>query len=363
MDELRYIAPTGMVGAGFQEVSLAAGAARRPAFIGCDAGSTDAGPFQLGSGEGIFSRESCKRDLALCLRTSRGLGIPLLVGSCGGAGTDKGVDLFTELIAEIAHEHSLSFRLALVYAEPDRQWLRQRLRDGRVHPLIGAPPIDEHTIDQAAHVVAMMGAEPFAHEVEQGADVVLAGRSSDTSIFSAIPEQRGFDPGLVWHAAKIMECGSAAAAIRNGQDCMLCILDEDHFVVEPLNPDFVCTPGSVAAHSLYENADPFRLVEPAGTLDTSDASYTAVDDRRVRVSVSRFVPAPQYTVKLEAAELAGYQSITMGGVRDPVILRQLDDWLLSMRRSVEARIEASVGLTGDQYVLGIRAYGRDGTLG
>jgi hypothetical protein len=362
-DELRYIAATGMVGAGFHADSMRRGVARRPHFIAADGGSTDPGPYQLGSGTGIFSRESCKRDLRLSLEAARELGVPFLVGSCGGAGTDLGVDLFAELIREVAKEKGLRLRIGRVYAEPDRNWLKQRMRAGRVHPLTGAPVIDEGSIDRAAHIVAMMGAEPFARALEQGADVVLAGRSSDTSIYSAIPEREGYDPGLVWHAAKIIECGSAAAGNRTGQDSMLCLMRRDHFVVEPLHPDFNCTPVSVAAHSLYENADPFQLVEPAGTLDTTESVYTAVDDRTVRVEGSVFVPTTQYTVKLEAAELAGYQSITMGGVRDPVILRQLDSWIESMRRSIEWRVESSAGMRPDEYELGMRVYGRDGTLG
>lgn len=362
-DELRYIATTGMVGAGFHADSLRRGVDRKPQFIGADGGSTDPGPYQLGTGTGIFSRESCKRDLDLSLQAARDAGAPLLVGSCGGAGTDPGVDDFAAIIREVAGQHGMRLRIARIYAEPDRDWLKQRMRSGRVHPLTGAPEIDEGTVDRAAHIVAMMGTEPFVAALEQGADVVLAGRSSDTSIYSAIPQRDGFDPGLVWHAAKIIECGSAAAGNRTGQDCMLCLMHRTDFVIEPLHPDFNCTPVSVAAHALYENADPFKLVEPEGTLDTTESVYTAIDDRRVRVEGSVFLPNEHYTVKLEAAELAGYQSITMGGVRDPVILRQLDSWIDSMRKSILWRVESSAGLRPGEYEFGMRVYGRDGVLG
>ena len=33
------------------------------------------------------------------------------------------------------------------------------------------------------------------------------------------------------------------------------------------------TPDSVAAHMVYENADPFLLREPGGCLDVKDSSY------------------------------------------------------------------------------------------
>ena len=51
-----------------------------------------------------------------------------------------------------------------------------------------------------------------------------------------------------------------------------------------LIPARAATPVSVAAHSLYEQADPLRVHEPEGMMDTTNAVYEAIDDRRVRVS-------------------------------------------------------------------------------
>ena len=362
MKELRYVSLTGSLGAGFRESSLEAGAAREPDFIGSDSGSTDGGPYHLGTADWLFSPEASYRDLRLSLIAARRLGVPLLIGSCSGGGTDVGVDRFADLTRQIAREEGLSFKLARIYAELDRELVVKGLGSGRVHPLVGAPEISPKSIRGSTRLVAMMGTEPFLEALENGADVVLAGRSSDTSIFSAIPERDGFDKGLTWHAAKIMECGSAAAANRTGQDSMLCTLAEDHFVIEPLEPGMACTPTSVAAHTLYENGDPFHLAEPSGVLDTTDARYEALDERRVRVSGSRFVPAATRTLKLEGVELAGYHSFMLGSVRDPVILRQLDSWLANMRTAIDAKIE---GFFGPQqpYSLNIRAYGKNGTLG
>lgn len=362
--ELSYVAASGMLGAGFQEASLRAAADRSPAFIGCDAGSTDGGPHQLAAGEPVFGRTACMRDLRLSLRLARQLGVPLMIGSCNGAGIDQGVDTVAEWVREIAREDGHRLRLARIYAEPDRAVLKQRLADGRMHALNGAPEISAATFDRSEHVVAMMGAEPFQRALDEGADVVLAGRSSDTSIYAAVPVAQGFDPGLVWHAAKIMECGSAATSNRRGQDSMLCILRDDHFVIEPLHGDLRCTPVSVAAHTLYENGDPFKLVEPSGTLDTTESVYESLDERRVKVSGSGFIHADRYTLKLEGAELAGYESFTIGSVRDPVLLRQLDSWVGGMRERMVTRIEGDLGLhEGSDYQLVVRIYGRDGTLG
>jgi len=351
MDELRYIAPTGMVGSGFVESSFWAGIERSPAFVGSDGGSTDDGPSQLGAGKPIFAREACKRDLRIMLQGARSQKIPLLVGSVGGAGADAHLAWTWDIVEE------------LIRAEQDKDYLVGKLRAGGIRPLDPAPPISEDVLRDTDHIVGMMGIEPFLAALDGGADVVIAGRSSDTSMFTALPVRYGFPTGLALHAAKILECGAAAVTHRFTPDGMLCTMWHDSFVIEPLNPKMRCTPVSIAAHTLYENADPYMLYEPGGVLDTSQARYEAVDERTVRVSGSEFRPLP-YTVKLEGSQQAGYQSLVLGGVRDPVILEQLDSWLGSMRPRITDRINSIFGqdMTG-RYRMVWRVYGRDGVMG
>jgi hypothetical protein len=213
-----------------------------------------------------------------------------------------------------------------VHAEQNKSYLKKRLREGRLKALDPAPPFDESTIDRSACIVGMMGAEPYMRVLSEGADVVVAGRASDTAIFATIPVMRGFPEGLAWHAAKILECGAAAVVNRRTPDCMFAWLRRDHFVIQAPDETLQCTPQSIASHSLYENADPYRLVESSGTLDLTESRYEQHGSNAVKVSGSRFIPAERYTVKLEGAEKAGYQSIVIGSVRDPFIIRQIDDW-------------------------------------
>lgn len=364
VDEIRILAPTGVCGSGFSERSFETALAQRPHFIGCDAGSTDPGPEYLGSGLTAFPPEAIRRDLRLMLLGARRIGVPLLIGSCGTGGADAQVDLVRGIALEIAREEGLSFKLATIRSEQSAGYLQQRLQEGRIRPLDPAPPFDAGVIERSTHVVGMMGAEPFIRALEAGADVVLAGRASDTAIFAALPLMRGFPAGLAWHAAKILECGAAAVVNRKSPDCMFIWLRRDHFVVAAPDPDLRCTPQSIASHALYENADPFRLVECSGTLDLTQARYEALDERTVRVTGSLFEEAAQYTVKLEGAELAGYQSILIGSVRDPLIIGQIDNWLERLREKIAARVRMVFGdrLEG-QWQLGIRVYGRDGTMG
>ena len=52
---------------------------------------------------------------------------------------------------------------------------------------------------------------------------------------------------------------------------------------------------------------------------------------------SRFIPDPVYRVKLEGAEFVGYRSIVIVGVRDPVVIGQIDDLLQEMRDHADSR--------------------------
>jgi hypothetical protein len=359
------LSASGQIGSGFLESSFARGISLEPHAIACDGGSTDAGPAHLGSGEPHFSREGTKRDLRLMLRGRDKINVPLIVGSCGFGGGDAGVDWMRDIALEIAREEGLPFKLALVRSEQDKGYLKRRLREGRILPLNPAPPISEAVIDRSAHIVGMMGHEPIARAIEHGAQVVLAGRASDTSLFATVPLIRGVGAGPAWHAAKILECGTACVVQRKRPDSIMAWIREDHFDVEPMDMDVHCTPQSVASHTLYENADPFLITEPDGTIDSHGARYEALNDRAVRVHGSRFHHAERGTIKLEGAEFAGYQAIIIGGVREPFIIRQLDSWLEGMQGKFAARVqELFDGRLGpDDYDIHVRIYGRDGVMG
>ena len=84
--EVRILAGSGVCGAGFRAESLEEGIGKKPHFIGCDGGSTDPGPYPLGSGETAFGRSSIKRDMRLMLLAAQKEKIPLLLGTAGTSG-------------------------------------------------------------------------------------------------------------------------------------------------------------------------------------------------------------------------------------------------------------------------------------
>mgnify|MGYP001338891411 CR=1 FL=1 len=100
-----------------------------------------------------------------------------------------------------------------------------------------------------------------------------------------------------------------------------------------------CTPDSVSAHMLYENVDPFILYEPGGYLDVTNATYTALSDRKVRVEGAKWVPSADYTVKLESAYVSGYQTITMVIVRDARYVKDIKVWVAKLTKFLIKKIE------------------------
>ena len=354
--------PSGMLGAGFSAESITRGVAMGATAIAIDGGSTDSGPHYLGSGQAKSDVAAIERDLRILLPACLDAGIPLLVGSCGTAGTDGGVDWVAGITTRIAADEGLSFRLARIYSEVAPEVVIDAIGRGRVR---GLPPhggLDPKTVLACRHIVALMGQQPMAEALDAGADVVLAGRSTDTAMVAAVALRAGLPAGPAWHAAKTVECGGQCTTNPRAGGVFVRI-DQAGFTVEPLSADSACTPLTVAAHMLYENADPFRLHEPDGTLDTTGATYVALDTRSVRVEGSRFEAAACPTAKLEGARLAGFETISFVGIRDPLILGRFDTWTESLRTAIEDRVSAALDLDPSDYRVGFNFYGFDGVLG
>lgn len=359
--QVRVLSPSGMLGAGFAPETIEYGLTLNPDVIAIDGGSTDSGPYYLGAGVAKTTAAAVRRDLDILLRAAAGAGIPLLVGSCGTSGTDSGVDWVAGIAESVMAEAGLDLRIARVYSEQDPAFLKEELAVGRIRPLAPHGPLEPDTLESCAHIVGMMGHEPFADAIEAGAQVVLAGRATDTALAAAVPLMRGMPAGPAWHAAKVVECGGQCTTDPRAGG-VLATIDAGGFVIEPLDPANVCTPASVAAHMLYETANPFRMREPAGTLDVSDATYTALDHRRVRVEGSRFEPAAQHTIKLEGARVTGYETVSFTGIRDPYITAHIDRWAALLRTLVTDRVRQTLGLSDDDYALDIRLYGHNAIL-
>src|SRR6202035_3688121 len=242
MASFPLVSATGMLGSGFRPDSLDKAISLGARMIGCDAGSTDPGPGPLATGTCMFSAAAVKRDTEIMMSRAIKAGIPLIVGSAGTSGSDAGLAWMVDIVHEIAREQGLHFKLAVIHSELSSEVARRHLAEGRARALPPSAPLCEADIAAAAHIVGMMGVEPIQLALTAGAQIVVAGRSSDTSIFAALPLLEGYAPAVVWHMAKILECGAAAVAVRTAPDCMMAVLHEDSF------DSFLCARITTARH-------------------------------------------------------------------------------------------------------------------
>ena len=359
MKELRVLSPTAILGYGFPMESFVEGMKRKPHVIAVDAGSTDPGPYYLGAGKSFTDRNSVKRDLEIMIPAALEAGIPVIVGTAGGSGGRPHVELTADIIREIAREKQLSFKLAVIQSEFDKVFVKENLHAGNITPLYPAKQITEEELDESVRIVAQMGEEPFMEALENGADVILAGRSYDPSVFAALAIKEGFNKGLAIHMGKILECAAIAALPGSGSDSMFGYLQEDSFVLEPLSPIRKCTTLSVAAHTLYEKTNPYVLPGPGGAINLHETRFEQIDENKVRVSGSRFVPTEDYFVKLEGVKRVGYRTISCAGVKDPIMISKIGIITQSVRERVENNFEA-YGIK--DFFLDFKIYGKNGVM-
>lgn len=360
MEELRILSPTAILGYGFPMESFEEGMKRKPHVIAVDAGSTDPGPYYLGAGKSFTDRNSVKRDLEIMIPAALEQNIPVIIGTAGGSGGRPHVEFCLNIIKEIAKEKALSFKLAVIQSEFEKDFIKQNLKDGNIEPLHPAKQLTEEDIDETVRIVAQMGEEPFIKALDEGAGVILAGRSYDPSVFASLPIKEGFNKGLAIHMGKILECAAIAALPGSGSDSMFGYLRKDNFVLEPLSPLRKCTTLSIAAHTLYEKSNPYILPGPGGAINLHESDFVQVDDDKVKVSGSRFVATDDYFVKLEGVKKVGCRTISCAGVKDPIMISQIDTIVQSVKDRVENNFE-SYGIT--DFFLDFKIYGKNGVMG
>lgn len=362
MKEIRILAPTGMMGYGIDAAAFAAGMAMKPHAIVADAGSTDAGPHKLGAGVGIVSKMATMQDLDVMLTAGLENHIPVIIGSAGGSGGQPHIKWTMEAVEELARKKGWKLRVAIINATADKEWLKQKLRDGAITPMTGVPELTETEIDLATEIVAQMGHEPYLEALDKGVDLIVAGRSYDPSMTVAACVHNGIeDLGLAYHMGKIIECGTLCT-IPGGNGPIMGIITDDSFVIQSLFPEKKATSLSVAAHTLYEKSHPYLLAGPGGVLNLEHSSFEQLDSNAVKIRGSRFIPDEVYRIKLEGAKLVGYRSVFIGAVRDPIAVSTIDE-LVGVGQYMADQTAASIGLEKEQYHIDLKVYGKNGVMG
>jgi hypothetical protein len=198
---------------------------------------------------------------------------------------------------------------------------------------------------------------PFRKLLEEGADVIIGGRSSDAAIFAAAALHQGHSEALAYYLGKVLECSSFCAEPYGAKETVLGEIVAGGVQVTAMHPEQRCTVASVAGHAMYERSNPFYEYVAGGMLDMSQCRYEQFSERTTRVTGARFVPAERIRVKLEGAAKVGERYVGIAGVRDPYSVANIDALIAWARKQVEERF----GTTG--YELCYTVYGRNGVMG
>ncbi len=358
----KVLIPSGALGLGYDADALARGIALGPDLIAIDGGSTDSGPSYLGRGVSKYARASTKLEWQGLILARAKAGCPLVIGTAGTCGSDCMVDWLVEITREILEEQGLSANIATLKSEQPVSRITDALAADTISALPAAPEINADIVNDCTHIVALAGIEQITAALQTGADIIIAGRTTDTAIIAALPIMNGINPGPAWHGAKIGECGALCAT--NPQSGVITVdFDNDGFTITPLAEGAHATPHTVSAHMLYENTDPFILYEPGGHLDVTDAQYTALDDTRVRVTGSIWNPSDTYSVKLEGARVAGYQSIILVLIRDARYVENVQEWCDDIIAKHREKTCARLALGPGDFTVELRIIGQNATLG
>jgi hypothetical protein len=362
MSVTRIITPTGHMGTTpLERASFERGCAERPDFIVADSGSADIGPFPLGADVAASNEMWQRHDLEAMLCAARRLGIPLVIGSASDTGTDRGVDQYRRLVREIAAAHGLGrFTLAAIYAEmPVAELERRRAAGAVIRGVHDRADADPALLARTDRVVAVMGAEPIQAALAGGADVVIAGRSSDCAIFAAPLLNAGHSLADAFFCGKAMECASFCAEPFMGKETILGRVAPDGVSLTAMHPGQRCTPASVASHTMYERRDPFRERVPGGYLDMSACRYEQVEERTTRVTGQTFVREAETWIKVEGSGKVAERALFILGIRDPYTIANLDraiGW-------AKGKLVERFGPIGADYDVFYHAYGRDAVMG
>ncbi|MBW1722865.1 MAG: acyclic terpene utilization AtuA family protein [Deltaproteobacteria bacterium] len=360
MKTLRFMCPNGHLGfAPIKKESFYLGVETQPDFILADSGSDDIGPGPLGMDTSTSPLEWQRHDLELMLLAARKLGVPMIIGSAGDTGTNSRVDLYVEIIKDLAKKHGMSkFKIGYFYSEVSKEFLKKKIEAGQtVEGLDNRPALTIEELEATDRIVAMAGVHPYIKLLDLGAEVIIGGRSSDCAIFAGPAIRAGFPEDLSYYLGKVLECASFCAEPYGGKETVIGEISMEDVKITAMHPNQRCTVASVAGHAMYERSNPYDEYVAGGRLDMSNCRYEQIDPKTTRITGPTFHPAKEFRVKLEGSGKVGERFIGLAGVRDPYTIAHIDQVIDWAREQVRERF----GEEG--YELYYNVFGRNGVMG
>jgi len=360
MTSIKILAPCGILGYGYPLDSFMKGMRQHPDAIVVDAGSTDAGPHKLGAGVAIVSKQACKKDLTPMITCGLKEKIPVIIGSAGGSGSKVHVEWTYDIVKDVIKESGFkNVKIAIIWADIPKTAVEKGIEAGSVQPLgKSIPELTRERFEKTNRIVAQMGHEPILKALEDKADIIICGRAYDPSPFAAVAAFYGFDLAYGYHMGKILECAALCAVPGTTKDCILGTLYEAGFLISPLSSSRKCTPLSVAAHTFYEKDHPYLLHGPGYILNLENCSFRKKAENSVFVTGSRIIPAEVYCIKLEGAMQVAYRTFVVAGIRDPLMISQIE----SIQEDARCQVAAYYS-EYDEYTIRFINYGINGVMG
>jgi Domain of unknown function (DUF4387)/Acyclic terpene utilisation family protein AtuA len=356
----RVVSTCAALGYGYPRESLRAALRGRIDAIICDGGSTDAGPYYLGTGGDYFERDAVKDDYRHMVAAGITTGCPVILGSCGMAGGNRNLDRMIGIAKEVFDELGLHHaKVAVIRSELEAGIVVREYRKDMLRPTGLGPEFSEEMLRESV-LVGQMGVHPLITALTSGAKFVFAGRACDSALFAADIIRHGIDVGLAYHAGHILESGALACDPGSPSDCLIGeIYDDGTAIFTPPNPARRCTAHSLAAHSLYQQSHPQLQFYPEGVLATERTQFFSRDSRSAGIRNSRFIRAEKawpWSIKLEAATRLGARKVSLIHIDSADLPNIPSDVLVYGRNGVHA-----VPVKASQRELGIIVESAAGT--
>lgn len=232
-------------------------------------------------------------------------------------------------LREVAEAAGVKLKIAWVTGD-DLMEQEQQLRDAGITEMFSGAPFPEKCWSMNAY----LGALPVAKALNEGADIVITGRSVDSAVtlgpliheFGWSPEQ--FDllsaGSLCGH---ILECGAQATGGLYtdyhrvpdwddiGYPIAECSADGSFVVTKPEGTGGIVEAGTIKEQLLYEIGDPQAYILPDVVCDFSEVVVEDLGENRVRVSNAKGRPATD-SYKVSGTWQDGFRAtalITIGG--------------------------------------------------
>lgn len=227
------------------------------------------------------------------------------------------------------NENMKGYRIGYVTGDSIKDKIPDLLKEGWTFPNFDYEGDFNQILDKIYNANVYIGHEGIEECLEQGADVVLTGRASDSALFLApLAYEFGWKDddwdnlarGIM--AGHLLECGGQGAGGNYMYDWRgvpdmenlgfpIAELTEDTFEITKA-PDcggIICEQ-SVKEQFLYEVHDPANYITPDVNVDISQATLKQVGDNRVRVGNIHGKKRPD-TLKLCIGYHKGWKTVSM----------------------------------------------------